>query len=71
MKEPRRCSICNSVSSQMIETNIGDFCDGHFVTDPKSELHFICEECAHWQVELMSDYYLDDLLNEEAGFNDR
>ena len=55
----------------MIETNIGDFCDGHFVTDPKSELHFICEECAHWQVELMSDYYLDDLLNEEAGFNDR
>lgn len=58
-----RCSICNSVSSVSIETNIGDYTPKNFVPDPKDNLFHICEECKEQHESLMHDYELRDFLN--------
>jgi Fe2+ or Zn2+ uptake regulation protein len=57
-----RCSICDSVSNEFIETNIGDY-KKHlsFVNDPKDHTHFICMECNDSVDDLRQDYeYMDD-----------
>lgn len=56
----RRCNDCNKVSSQEIETNIGDFSQDHFVIDPHNSTKFICKECKEWYEELMMDYEIKD-----------
>lgn len=41
-----RCSICNKVNNEDIETDIGDFSSHtYFVNDPSDPTHFICGEC--------------------------
>jgi len=61
-----RCSICNTVSNESIQTNIGDFHPNMpFVNDPKDGLHFICIECKESIQGVLDDYELDDDLLEE------
>lgn len=56
----RRCVSCNKVSSQEIETNIGDFSRKVFVPDPVDGKQFICLECREWHDELMFEYEQKD-----------
>lgn len=55
-----RCSICNCVSSESIETELGDFREVNFVPDPISSLHVVCQECKQAHEELMLEYEKDD-----------
>ena len=57
-----RCSICDSVSNESIQTNIGDYKHGMpFTPDPKNPLHEICIECLEVIQEQRTDYeYLDE-----------
>lgn len=60
----RRCVCCNKVSSQDIETDLGDFSTDYFVVDPTDQNSFICHECSEWHTDLMTDYEKrDDALN--------
>lgn len=56
-----RCSICNTVSNEEIETDLGDF-KSHmsFVNDPKDPTHFICITCSEEIDSLRQDYEYDD-----------
>lgn len=62
-----RCSICNCVSNERIETNLGDF-HPHmsFTNDPKDGLHFICIECDESIEEVRQDYQMDDKYEDEV-----
>ena len=52
-----RCSICNTVNSEYIETNLGDYRPyQYFVNDPKDPSHFICGECDDSIRELQMEY---------------
>lgn len=55
-----RCSICNHVSSEDIQTELGDFTKGEFVPDPKNELHYICIVCKEVFEEQMLAYEAKD-----------
>lgn len=56
-----RCTICNCVSSEDIETTIGDYRPGmSFVPDPKDSLGFICLECQDVIQDQRFDYELMD-----------
>lgn len=56
-----RCSICNCVSDESIETNIGDYRSGmSFVNDPKDHNHFICVDCSEEIQSLRNDYSFMD-----------
>lgn len=56
-----RCSICNAVSNERIETNLGDFKeDVSFTHDPKDGLHFICIDCADAVEDLRQDFEFMD-----------
>ncbi len=58
-----RCAICNAVSDEDIETNVGDFSKKEFVADPKSNLHFICTPCKEAIEDLNLEYsYQDDIF---------
>lgn len=67
-----RCSICNRVSSPDIATNIGDYTDRPFVADPKNPLFYICQDCKESHEELIHEYELEDLLenNDPYGFEE-
>jgi hypothetical protein len=42
-----RCSICNCVSDESIETELGDYKSRmSFTADPKDNRHFICISCS-------------------------
>lgn len=61
-----RCSICNRVSLEEIETNIGDYQKGlTFVNDPKNSDDFICLDCSDVVDEQRHDYWLMDDKNEQ------
>lgn len=61
-----RCSICNSVSNESIETNIGDYIPHQsFTNDPKDPLHFICTTCADEIEELRQEYNNNDGENSD------
>lgn len=62
-----RCSICNCVSSEDVETEIGDY-QGYtyFVNDPKDPSHFICGACDEVVKDLRNDYEMDDYFKEEG-----
>jgi hypothetical protein len=73
MKYNLRCKTCNRVSSQEIESNIGDYLNKNFVQDPVDSNSFICEECKEWHEDLMLDYeviYDDPYGWEEDGTMD-
>lgn len=55
----KRCKCCNKVSSQDIETDVGDFSTDYF-TEDQNDNSFICKECSEWHDELMSDYEAKD-----------
>lgn len=56
-----RCSICNAVSNERIETTIGDFKPNMpFTHDPKDPRHFICISCADEIEEIRQDYLEDE-----------
>ena len=57
-----RCSICNKVNNQDIETDLGDFNSKmSYVPDPKSpDTSFICIECDEAVREHLSDFQLMD-----------
>lgn len=55
-----RCSICNHVSSEDIQTELGDFSKGEFVPDPKSSLFYICMPCKEVYEDLMLSYETQD-----------
>jgi hypothetical protein len=61
-----RCSICNKVSNEEIQTELGDY-QAHmsFTNDPKDPLHFICVECADSIEDQRQDYQYFDEYNEE------
>ena len=41
-----RCSICNRVTNEEIETDVGDFVSGmSFTSDPSNPMFDICVEC--------------------------
>ena len=69
-----RCYICNKVSSELIETNPGDFLKKHFAHDPHDENRSICEECLEAHNEAMLAYEAkDDMYSwrtEEVYAND-
>lgn len=51
-----RCSICNTVSNEGIETDLGDYRPHtSFTSDPKDRRHFICVTC---------DEIINDTLSE-------
>jgi len=60
-----RCSICNIVNNESIETEIGDY-HSHmsFTADPKDPRHFICISCSESindqlrEFDERDDYYL-------------
>ena len=58
----KRCIVCNKVSSEEIETNIGDTLNHVFFNDTISQ-GWICFECDNWTEILLLDY-----LNEEEDF---
>lgn len=61
-----RCSICNSVSNEEIETDIGDYKHNmSFTPDPKDKNHFICISCSDAINDLRQDYMMDDLWDDE------
>lgn len=57
-----RCTICNCVSNESIETEIGDFRKTSFTQDPKYKDSYICVECSEAIQDVRYDY---DLMNEE------
>lgn len=61
-----RCSICNCVNNENIETNIGDY-RSHmsFVNDPKDPSHFICISCEEEIQNLRDEYQYMDEWEEE------
>jgi hypothetical protein len=62
-----RCSICNSVSNESIQTNIGDFRPHmSFAPDPKDTMHEVCIECKEVIQSVLDEYTdeTDDLLEE-------
>ena len=63
-----RCSICNTVNSPFIETNIGDYkIKMSFTEDPKDSMHEICIECIESIEEVRSDYHFDDEEKEKTN----
>ena len=56
----QRCVTCNKVSSEAIETNIGDYLKKSFVPDPVNPLQTVCEECKALHEELMHEYEVID-----------
>jgi len=61
-----RCSICNRVSNEEIETNMGDYVqDLSFTFDPNNSLFDICVECGEAIDEVRHDY---DFEEEEEGW---
>lgn len=58
----KRCIVCNKVSSEEIETNVGDTLNHVFFNDTISQ-GWICFECDNWTEILLLDY-----LNEEEDF---
>jgi len=58
----KRCIVCNKVSSEEIETNVGDTLNHVFFNDTISQ-GWICFECDNWTEVLLLDY-----LNEEEDF---
>lgn len=56
-----RCTICNCVSSEDIETTIGDYRRGmSFAPDPIHRNSFICMECQDVIQDQRFDYELMD-----------
>lgn len=57
-----RCSCCNSVSNESIETDLGDFkYNLSFVNDPKDDNHFICITCSEAIEDVRRDFqYMDE-----------
>lgn len=74
MTHHERCYLCNKVSSQDIETNIGDFTKKKFFRESESSLaHLVlCEECKASIEDQMLDYELehDDIYGWLRGDND-
>lgn len=61
-----RCSICNRVNTESIETNLGDYAPlEYFTNDPKDPMHFICITCEEAIQELRDDYDFKDEWEEE------
>lgn len=58
----KRCIVCNKVSSEEIETNVGDTLSHVFFNDTISQ-GWICFECDNWTEILLLDY-----LNEDEDF---
>lgn len=59
-----RCSICNSVSSENISTDIGDYKPNtSFTEDPKDHNHFICITCKEVIDDQLMDYEVMDEWN--------
>lgn len=54
-----RCKNCNRVSSELIETEIGDFTKKRFFRDDQHQ-DVLCEECKEIHEELMLDYESQD-----------
>jgi hypothetical protein len=54
-----RCKICNRVSSELIETNLGDFTKKRFFRDDEHQ-DVLCEECKEIHEDLMLDYESQD-----------
>lgn len=56
-----RCSICNCVNVEDIQTDLGDYRGNmSFTNDPSNPLHFICIDCADEIEDLRQDYMEDD-----------
>ncbi len=55
----KRCIVCNKVSSEEIETNVGDTLNHVFFNDTISQ-GWICFECDNWTEILRLEYYIDD-----------
>lgn len=52
-----RCSICNCVNTEAIETEIGDFAPyEYFTNDPKDPSQFICISCYEVIQDTLSEY---------------
>jgi len=64
-----RCSLCNCVSNESIETEIGDYRHHmSFTQDPKFNDSVICITCAEVIEDQRQDYeYLD--LNDDYDFD--
>jgi hypothetical protein len=57
-----RCSICNCVSNESIQTELGDYSPNmSFTHDPKDHRHFICVSCDEAIQEVRQDFeYMDE-----------
>lgn len=55
-----RCSICNCVNREDIETNIGDYKKTPFVKDPKNPLFDICVECSESIQDTNNEFEFDE-----------
>ncbi|QIG69419.1 hypothetical protein EVB79_049 [Rhizobium phage RHph_N3_13] len=61
-----RCTICNSVSNEDIETSIGDYRPGmSFTPDPIHKDSYICIECADVIQDQRFDYEYQDQFEDE------
>ena len=61
-----RCTICNSVSNEDIETSIGDYRPGmSFTPDPILKDSFICIECADVIQDQRFEYEYQDQFEDE------
>ncbi len=56
-----RCSICNCVNREDIETNLGDYKQTSFVKDPSNSLFYVCIECNESIDEVNREYeFMED-----------
>lgn len=56
-----RCTICNAVSNETIQTEVGDYKHQmSFVNDPNNPMHFICVSCNEVVDEQRYEYELWD-----------
>lgn len=55
-----RCCVCNSVSSEAIETNPGDWKNVNFVRDSLYATDIVCTSCKEQHEELMLEYEQND-----------
>lgn len=64
-----RCYICNSVSSDSVETNVGDFKDVDFVRDPQNKNRVICVPCMEAGEENLTEIRAsDDIYGWEMSY---
>lgn len=55
-----RCSICNKTDNEEIATELGDYTNLPFVTDPSDSNFFLCLDCYESIRDALDDFEEED-----------